>query len=91
MYAKSLSDVVAAQGVRINTIAPGNILFPGGNWDRKRIADPEGVEAMITDKVPLKRFGLPEEVGNVAAFLLSDKAAFVTGACVPVDGGQLRR
>ena len=89
MCAKGLARRLAPSGIRVNTIAPGNVLFPGGNWDRRRQADPEGVQRMIEEKVPLGMFGKPEDVGSVAAFLLSPRARFVTGSCVVVDGGQL--
>lgn len=91
MYGTSMAGPLAARGMRINTIAPGNVLFSDGNWDRKQAADPEAVAAMLADKVPLGRFGTPQEIGAMAAFLLSDRAAFITGACIPVDGGQTRR
>ena len=71
-------------------MAPGNILFPGGTWQRKLDVNQAGVMAMIAAEVPLARFGTPEEIGAVVAFLASDRAAFITGACVVVDGGQTR-
>lgn len=83
-----LARRLAPAGIRINTIAPGNILFPGGNWEKRRGADPEGIERMLRARVPLQRFGSPEEIGNLAAFLLSGKAAFITGSCIVADGGQ---
>jgi 3-oxoacyl-[acyl-carrier protein] reductase len=89
-YGKDLSRRVGRNGVRVNTVAPGNILFPGGSWQRKLDADPAGVNAMIAAEVPLGRFGTPEEIGSTVAFLSSDCAKFITGACVVVDGGQTR-
>jgi 3-oxoacyl-[acyl-carrier protein] reductase len=89
-YAKDLSHRVGRHGVRVNTVAPGNILFPGGTWQRKLEANPAGVTAMISAEVPLARFGAPEEIGAAVAFLASDRAAFITGACVVADGGQTR-
>jgi 3-oxoacyl-[acyl-carrier protein] reductase len=64
-------------------------MFEGGNWDKKQKANPETIERMLDEKVALKRFGKPEEIGNLAAFLLSDKAAFITGSCYVADGGQI--
>ena len=89
-YSKELARRVGRYGVRVNTIAPGNILFPGGSWQRKLDADHDGVTAMIAGEVPLGRFGTPQEIGSAVAFLTSGHAAFITGACVVVDGGQTR-
>jgi len=89
-YSKDLARRVGRQGVRVNTVAPGNILFPGGTWQRNLDADAAGVNAMIAAEVPLGRFGAPEEIGAAVAFLASDRAAFINGACVVADGGQTR-
>ena len=69
-------------------VSPGNILFPGGNWDKKQKSDPDYIRKMLQEKVPLEMFGSPEDIGNVVAFLLSSKASFITGANIVVDGGQ---
>lgn len=87
-YAASLARSLAPDCIRVNTIAPGNILFPGGNWEKRSSADPEAVRRMLAERVPLKRFGSPREIGDMAAFLLSERSAFLTGACIVVDGGQ---
>jgi 3-oxoacyl-[acyl-carrier protein] reductase len=89
-YSKDLARQVAGYNVRVNTIAPGNILFPEGAWQRKLDGDPAGVQAMIAREVPLARFGEPEEIGAAAAFLASDCASFITGSCLVADGGQTR-
>ena len=88
---KELARVSGRNNVRINAIAPGNIIFPDGEWE-ERINGERGVAwtRWIKREVPLQRFGKPEEIGSAAAFLLSPVASFITGAIVPVDGGQTR-
>ena len=77
-----------APGVRVNCLAPGNVYFPGGSWDTKIQADPQRVAALIEATVPMKRFGTPEEMADAALFLCSERARFITGTCLVVDGGQ---
>lgn len=89
--AKELARVVGKDGIRVNAIAPGNIIFPGGDWEARSTGERgDSWWSWIRREVPLRRFGTPEEIGNMAAFLLSERASFVTGAIVPVDGGQTR-
>lgn len=88
---KELANIAGASGIRVNAIAPGNIIFPGGDW-QERMDGPraEAWARWIKREVPMQRYGKPEEIGAAAAYLLSDKASFVTGAILPVDGGQTR-
>jgi 3-oxoacyl-[acyl-carrier protein] reductase len=88
MYAKGLARKLARDRIRVNTVAPGNIIFPGGNWYEKQKANPEAIHRMLEEKVPLQQFGTPEDIGNMVAFLVSEKARFITGSCFVVDGGQ---
>lgn len=86
-YSKSLAISLAKDGIRVNTIAPGSVEFPGGVWDKARKHNPERYQSTL-DAIPWGRMGRPEEVGDVAVFLSSDRASWVTGACLSVDGGQ---
>ena len=87
---KSLARELAPYNIRVNSVAPGSIIFPGGSWDRRLQADPEGITAFVKKEIPSGRFGKPEEVADVVVFLCSERASWVTGACLNVDGGQSR-
>jgi len=88
--AKSMAQQLAADNIRVNSVAPGSILFPGGSWDRRQQNDPEGIAEFVRRELPFGRFGRPEEVGAVVAFLVSPRASWISGASVPVDGCQSR-
>ncbi len=87
-YAKNLSRKVAENNIRVNTVAPGNILFEKGTWDRKLKDDKDGVLAMLRATVPQNRFATPREISDFIVFVASERASFMTGSCIIVDGGQ---
>lgn len=87
---KSLAREVAGKGVTVNAVAPGSIMWEGGGWYRRRQADPEGIAEFVRQEMPMGRFGSVEEVANVVAFVCSQQASLLTGACLNVDGGQSR-
>ena len=89
-YTKSCARDLAPHGVRVNAVAPGSVLFPGGSWDRRRKSDPAAIEDFVAREMPLGRFGRPEEIASVIVFLASPRASLVIGACLNVDGGQSR-
>jgi 3-oxoacyl-[acyl-carrier protein] reductase len=88
--AKGLARELGPDNIRVLSVAPGSILFPGGSWWRRQQDDPEAMADFVRREMPLGRFGAPEEVANVVTFLCSDRASLVTGASVPVDGCQGR-
>ena len=88
--AKSLAQQLASDSIRVNSVAPGSISFTGGSWHRRQQEDPEGMKAFVSENLPFGRFGNADEVGALVAFLASDRASWISGACVTVDGCQSR-
>lgn len=84
---KNLARKLALE-VRVNTVAPGNVLFDGSSWDHKVRKNPSQVYQMINSNVPMKRFCKPEEVADAIVFLSSERASFITGSMLVIDGGQ---
>ena len=88
-FSKHLALQMAPFNVLVNSVAPGSIDFPGSTWDRfQKTQSPETVKEFVNKNLPMGKFGWPEPIGEIVAFLASDKADLVTGACVNVDGGQ---
>ena len=88
-FSKHLALQLAQTGVLVNCVAPGSIDFPGSSWDRfQQNNTPEVVAEFIDRNLPMGKFGWPEPIGETVAFLASDRANLITGACINVDGGQ---
>jgi 3-oxoacyl-[acyl-carrier protein] reductase len=88
--AKSMAQQLARDNIRVNSVAPGSILFEGGSWWKRQQADPEGIAEFVRRDLPFGRFGRAEEVGEVVAFLASPRASWISGASLTVDGCQSR-
>jgi 3-oxoacyl-[acyl-carrier protein] reductase len=86
-HSKSLAVALAPQRIRVNTVAPGSIEFAGGLWAQAKQDNP-GFYGAVLQTIPGGRMGTPEEVADVVAFLASERASWVTGTCVAVDGAQ---
>ena len=88
VLAKNIARKLASGNVRVNVIAPGNVYFKGGSWDEKIQQDKKHVDEIIKATVPMNRFATPQEIADSALFLCSDRASFITGTTLVVDGGQ---
>ncbi len=86
--AKIMAIELAGEDIRINTVAPGSIRFPGGSWDRRVREDPDGMREFVDQNIPMGRFGRAEEIADLVAFLVSERSSLITGACINADGGQ---
>jgi 3-oxoacyl-[acyl-carrier protein] reductase len=89
-HAKNSALTLAKDNIRVNSVAPGSIQFPGGSWDKRVHADPEGMARFVEQNIAMGRFGRVEEVADVVAFLCSPRASWITGACINIDGGQTK-
>ena len=87
--AATAAQELAPAGVRVNCVSPGSIMFPGGGWESFQQANPEDFAAFVDTQFPFGRLGRLPEVADVVTFLLSDRASWVSGANVAVDGAQI--
>jgi 3-oxoacyl-[acyl-carrier protein] reductase len=87
-YTLTEAAALARKGIRVNCIAPGSIEFPGGTWEKRKTDNPKLYDAVLRN-IPFGRLGHPEEVAQVATFLVSPLASWVTGQAITVDGGQM--
>lgn len=88
--AKIMAVELAPHGIRVNSVAPGSIRFPGGSWDKRCREKPEEMAEFIKKELPIGRFGTVEEVADTICFLSSERAGLISGACINVDGCQSR-
>jgi len=88
--AKSLAQQLASSNIRVNSVSPGSILFEGGSWWKRQQENPVGIADFVKRELPFGRFGRPEEVGDVVAFLASPRASWISGTSIVVDGCQSR-
>jgi len=87
---REMAKQVGKDNIRINTVAPGNIMFPGGNWEKIVEGNPGYFGKWIDREVALQRFGTVEEIADAVIFASSERASFLTGEVMIVDGGQVR-
>jgi 3-oxoacyl-[acyl-carrier protein] reductase len=89
-YVRGIARPLGKQGIRINAVAPGNILFEDSVWARKLAEDAGAVQTMLERDVALRRLGSPRSVAELVAYLASPRASFSTGSVWALDGGQVR-
>ena len=87
-YTLTEAAALARKGIRVNCIEPGSVEFPGGTWEWARLNNPD-LYGRILRSIPFGRLGEPAEVAQVALFLCSPLAGWVTGQNIAVDGGQV--
>ena len=88
-YVKTVGRSIAKSGVIMSAVMPGAVTFPGSYWDKYITEDPKRCEDFLSHHQAVNRFGTPEEIANVVLFLASDKASFMQGALVQVDGANM--
>jgi 3-oxoacyl-[acyl-carrier protein] reductase len=88
--AKALAQQLAPSNIRVNSVSPGSISFEGGSWWKRQQENPAAMAEFVKREIPMGRFGRPEEVGDVVAFLASRRASWISGTSIVVDGCQSR-
>jgi len=88
-YVKNISRPLGKNNIRINAVAPGNIIFSGSIWEKKLAENSNKVKKMLKENVTVQRLGVPTEISHLVAFLSSDRSSFTTGGIFVVDGGQV--
>ena len=88
-YVRGIARPLGKQGVRINAVAPGNILFDGSVWKHKLADDATGVQAMLAKNVALGSLGAPDDVASLVAYMASPRSSFASGSVWTLDGGQV--
>ena len=89
-YGKQLSQLWASKNIRVNTVCPGPVSYPGGNWAMIKEAMPDLYNKTLSE-MPLGRFGAPADVANLIAFLASPRSSYITGSNMVIDGGYTKR
>jgi NAD(P)-dependent dehydrogenase (short-subunit alcohol dehydrogenase family) len=89
-YVRGIARPLGQEGIRINAVAPGNILFEGSVWSRKLAEDTQAVQGMLVANVALSKLGTPQDVAQLVAYLASPVSGFATGSVWTLDGGQVR-
>lgn len=89
-FTKMLARELAPRNIRVNSVAPGSIIYPGGSWERAFKANPEFERDFVSHDFPAGRLGRPDEVAYATVMLASPKASWITGVSLPVDGAQGR-
>jgi len=88
-YTQQLATKYAAEGIKVNSISPGHIIYPGGNWEKMQTSNKEFFDRIV-DELPTKRMGTPTEVANMVLFLASPLSTYTVGTNVRISGGNTR-